>query len=381
MNLCSDSLREAAQDEKTRGIFDGEPIDGMAWVLPKFSRSQVDKAGAILAKATEGSYELSDALEVIQNWRSSHGLPLNTFQLALRRTAEKLNVNSVVAQRLKRLESIQSKLVRQPRRLSQIQDIGGCRAVLDNFLDLAKFHNAFINSGRRHEMIHCDDYLATPKTDVSIGRLHLIYRYKSDRTEDYNNHKIEIQLPTQWQHAWATAVEIVDMMLNQSLKIGKGDPKWKRFFVLMSNEIASMEGLPLVKDAPFHWYLTRELRQIESELKVQHHLKSFQVAFQSFEETSTDAHTFLLTLTPGQSIVTIRGYKRDELAKANDDYLAVERKILDGEAVNAVLVSARSLAQTRRAYPNYFMDTKWFLRALREALQRALPTTLNPPLA
>ena len=37
--------------------------------------------------------------------------------------------------------------------------------------------------------------------------VHLIYRYNSDRKTEYNTLLIEMQLRSQLQHAWATAVE------------------------------------------------------------------------------------------------------------------------------------------------------------------------------
>ncbi|MBU6438396.1 MAG: hypothetical protein KGQ77_12790, partial [Betaproteobacteria bacterium] len=61
----------------------------------------------------------------------------------------------------------------------------------------------------------------------------------------FNNQKIEVQLRTRLQHAWATAVEIVDAFTGQALKSGlklnSGDPKWRRFFALMSSVIAIRE--------------------------------------------------------------------------------------------------------------------------------------------
>ncbi|TON38231.1 (p)ppGpp synthetase, partial [Vibrio parahaemolyticus] len=44
------------------------------------------------------------------------------------------------------------------------------------------------------------------------------------------------------QHSWATAVEIVDLFTNQSLKSNDGKKEWLEFFKLVSNEFSKIEG-------------------------------------------------------------------------------------------------------------------------------------------
>ena len=46
----------------------------------------------------------------------------------------------------------------------------------------------------------------------------------------------------------------------------------------------------------------------------------------------------------------------------------IEKAISKGTHADAVLVSAESFANLRRAYPNYFLDTKEFLAALKQAI-------------
>jgi hypothetical protein len=53
--------------------------------------------------------------------------------------------------------------------------------------------------------------------------------------------------------------------------------------------------------------------------------------------------------------------------QATDAYNALERASADDPAVDVVLVSVESLAQLRRAYPNYFLDTTVFLDAVVQA--------------
>lgn len=52
---------------------------------------------------------------------------------------------------------------------------------------------------------------------------------------------------------------------------------------------------------------------------------------------------------------------------ASSEYLTAERN-LNTEGSNAVLVSVDSMESLRRAYPSYFLDTRVFIRAVKEAL-------------
>ena len=53
-----------------------------------------------------------DALDIVNNWRSSHNFPLNTFHVWLKRRAKLIDPGCITAQRIKRLSSIEAKLER-----------------------------------------------------------------------------------------------------------------------------------------------------------------------------------------------------------------------------------------------------------------------------
>jgi len=81
------------------------------------------------SKETRDAY--FDSLDVINNWRSSHSGPLLHMRMLLTNNAKGVDHNSLIAQRIKRLSSIELKLSRFPTmKLSQMQDIGGCRAIM-----------------------------------------------------------------------------------------------------------------------------------------------------------------------------------------------------------------------------------------------------------
>src|SRR5271168_31523 len=105
----------------------------MKWAAPQFERAEVNQAGQLLISNdnTMSIDARDDMLQVINNWRSAHGFPLQCMKMTLSNRARRIDKTSTVAQRLKRLSSIDAKLRQlEWMKLSQMQDVGGCRAVV-----------------------------------------------------------------------------------------------------------------------------------------------------------------------------------------------------------------------------------------------------------
>jgi hypothetical protein len=342
----------------------------MAWSTPGYSRKKVDGAGDVLIADAACQADMNHALKIINNWRSSHSFPLNTFQVGLRRNAREIDPDSLIAQRIKRLSSIESKLDRfRWLKLSEMQDIGGCRAVLSSVRRVDLLTRRYLEETNiRHALDDFDDYIRKPKRSGYRG-IHLIYRYQSDRKDTYNGLKIEMQFRTPLQHAWATAVETVGTFIQQALKASRGEKEWLRFFALMGTALALREKQPAVPDTPeSETALRRELRHYMRKLDVVPRLQAYGSAMRTLEGVGTrTARYFLLSLDPGAKRVNVYGYKSHELLQASKDYLDVEKEIVGTAGAEAVLVSVESVSALRRAYPNYFLDTRAFLRAVQRA--------------
>ena len=194
------------------------------WVAPSFTKGAVDRAGALLAQNPPDPLLIGQALDVIDNWRSSHSFPLNTFQVRLRDRSAVVCGRPIVAQRLKRTPSIVQKLRRFPTmKLSQMQDIGGARTVLPTINDIYRLRDLLFPGRTRHRLANEKDYVTEPKPSGYRG-VHLVYRYHSDRSEVYNGLLVELQLRSRLQHAWATAVETVGTFVGQALNRGRAEP-------------------------------------------------------------------------------------------------------------------------------------------------------------
>ena len=350
----------------------------MAFAVPQYSRQEVNHAGECLIANPNVVWiaNRDQMLAIINNWRSSHAFPLQSFKMTLLSRAKKVDSRPIVAQRLKRLPSIELKLRRfKDMRLAQMQDLGGCRAVVASIRRLESLIKLYErgrskNPTKRHEFIHDKNYILHPKDDGYRG-FHLIYRYKSTsrKHQIYDGLKIEIQLRTRLQHAWATAVETVSLFTGQALKSSGGEAEWRRFFALMSSAIALRERRPLVPGTPTEKAkLIEELRKLTTKLNVYKLLHGWAYALKRLPAKNiTDAAAFLVVLDLKAWTLSNTGFRREELAKASEAYLAIEKTA--NPDVQAVLVSLDSVHALRSAYPNYYLDASTFIKALEFAVR------------
>jgi ppGpp synthetase/RelA/SpoT-type nucleotidyltranferase len=353
-------------------------------VVPEYSPAEIDAAGDLVIDPPaipdyrfldwekedfENLQRVQEAYEIIYNFRSSHSFPLNTFQTTLRDKAHKVDADCIVAQRIKRLPTILAKLNRRKVKLSAIQDIGGCRAIVSSVARVQKLVKTYEDSDLKHRLLVKDDYIATPKISGYRG-IHLVYSYYSDRKSTYNGLKIEMQFRTSLQHAWATAVETVGIFTGQALKSNQGNRRWKRFFALMGSAIALREKAPPVPNTPTDRdELMADLRRYVEKVGVIDHLRLYSAALHYHEEQHIEgAHYFLLKLEPKANRVVVTGFKSSELGAAQERYQEVEQSISSAAGDEVVLVSTNSIDVLRRAYPNYFLDTHAFMNAVYEAL-------------
>jgi ppGpp synthetase/RelA/SpoT-type nucleotidyltranferase len=349
--------------------------EDMEWAKPQHSRKEVNWAGSCLFSVAEtlDEREFEHALDIVYNFRLAHAFPLNTIQNRLRIHAKRIDRKSIVAQRLKRFSSILAKLERFPTmELWDMQDIGGCRAVVKNLDCIEQLVEAFKSSSIRHKLVHEDNYVKEPR-DSGYRSRHLIYRYTSDWNKIYNELKIEIQIRTPLQHAWATTVETVDAFTQQALKSSVGSKDWERFFQLMGTEMAFSEGTPAVPNTPTdRQELRQELKKWADKLQVITKLTGFATALQVTQRasaTAKGADYFLLSLDNVMESLSITSYKRSALRQASQAYAKKEKEIRATKGKDAVLVSVDSIRNLRSAYPNYFADTGMFVEALEEALK------------
>ncbi len=354
----------------------------MAWAKPKYPKGRVDWAGELLANdPPRYTVDVAFAEEIVNSFRAIHSYPLQAMKMTLKGRAKRICPNAIIAQRLKRLASIKLKLklsieAGNHPKLSQMQDIGGCRAVVDTVAQVRRLEKVFADASKKNphrgpQHAKTTDYIAQPKPN-GYRSVHLIYRYRTDSTEHscYNGQRVEIQLRSRAQHYWATAVETYSTFTGEALKSNIGRPEWKRFFALMGSVIALEEKSPTVPDTPVTMpLLVPEVRRLFQELSVGNVLTGWSAATQITSDTHAPgfkhAAMYLLILDPSKFEISFLPFRKDQLVAANEQYARIEK---ERPNLQAVLVSVDSLAALRTAYPNYFLDTDAFIKIVRKAM-------------
>lgn len=332
-----------------------------------YSRGQVDRAGQRLA--AQDLILDDETASVIGNWRAAHAYPLLHLRVNLAGWAEKLSRYPLISQRLKRMPAISLKLRdNEHMQLSQMQDIGGCRAVVESVPAVYTIVGALKTSRAAHVLSHENDYISEPK-DSGYRSYHLVYRYQNANKPTYNGLRIEIQIRSRLQHAWATAVEIAGTFQGQALKSGHGSDEWLEFFKLMGASIARREQTARVPGAPVTaTRLRSEIRRLDKSLGVIAHLRAWRASLNRARDVAPGSYYYLIQLFPEQNKLSIHGYRRDQLPEATKRYLELEEQaIRAGGLSDAVLVSVESFAELERAYPNYFIDSDRFIEAVQRA--------------
>lgn len=337
------------------------------WARPIYSKKQINKAGQIIANSDSSQEDRNNALEIINNWRATHAYPLHVINAGLRRG----NPNAIVVQRLKRLESITGKIERFPEmQLYKMQDLGGCRVIVDTIDQVYDAVSRYKNSRIRHILKREYDYIQNPK-ESGYRSYHMVYQFQSDKIETYNkNMLIEIQFRTKLQHIWATAVEMMGIYTKTNLKSSIGNKDILRFFTLISSLFAIKENMPVCPNTS-EWAdeLIREIMEIDKNSNIIMKLKAINQAVQITEYNKNfnlKNGYYLLTLNYEEPSLNIEVFKPSEFELAANIYAKIEVELQN--KIDTVLVSVKSFDNLKAAYPNYFVDISDFLNILKNIM-------------
>jgi len=337
----------------------------MKWVQSKYSKSKVRQAGEVLVSNTTDAAKLLEAMEIMSNWRAAHAYPMHALLVLLRTMASRVDKNAPVVQRLKRMPSIENKLIQQPKMsLSRMQDIAGCRVVVRNIIEVWKLTATVEESKTRHTLHKKYDYITNPKTSGYRG-IHLVYKYNGLKTE-YQDYFVELQIRSKIQHAWATAVELIDTFTNQALKANKGRKEWADFFRYVSVEFSLLEKSK-AGNVAFGIDTKEQVIRLSKKLNVTKLLNAFAVTIQHLTKRSDNkTDYFLLELSAYASQINITQFPPSNLEHATTLYLQKEEQAKMDGSYNVVLVAANSVHSLKAAYPNYFAESKDFLKYLNQ---------------
>lgn len=338
------------------------------WKLPEYSRTKISNAGRTFRNPDASEEELAEAIKVIDNWRASHAFPLHVIYMHLRRMRGS-NSDVVVAERLKRLDSITDKLKRESKmNLWTMQDLGGCRVIVPTVNSVYKFAFDYEKSRKRHIKKEEYDYIKSPK-ESGYRSLHVVYEYHSDRSNAYNkNMLIEIQYRTHLQHLWATAVETMGLFTKEAIKSGQGSESVKRFFVLVSALFSIIEEQPMVPNVSTNIDdILREISALEKQKNYLAFLSGIRVAIDNQDQKAAmyKSGYCILILNYNTRRLNLKYFNASQIDAANATYNSIERT---RGKIDAVLVRVSSFKELRSAYPNYFSDIQEFIEIINAHL-------------
>lgn len=328
------------------------------------TKSQVRKAGKRIADGGDIRAASEEDVEIIDEWRKAHLGPLSSIAMWLRKPS--IDATGLApAQRLKRRSTVLDKLIQgRSSDASTMHDLGGCRLIFPDVQALQDFRE-YLEAGTRaaHKLNHDRnkyDYITTPKNTGYRG-VHYVYGYEpsSESNADLRGLKIEIQLRTDVQHAWATSVEIADLVLNARTKFEDGTGIYGQFFRVASELLARRhEGmtscLPELSDASLR-------KAFEAEEGRHNLLDRLDRLREQGDVNKIREHTVLAFQTDGT--LDIFGYTKANRAVER------ERELLENpNCAHVVYVRASTPSSIKNSYRNYLTNPTDFVKLMKEAL-------------
>ncbi|MGL4241103.1 MAG: RelA/SpoT domain-containing protein, partial [Beijerinckiaceae bacterium] len=206
--------------------------------MPAPSKSKIDKAGHFLASKSEINTEQELDLEIIfDDYRKAHLQPLTEITLEIQKWLSDFGSDYYIAQRLKRKPQIARKLRRLSVRLTQLQDIGGCRIIVDGNKDvdaLLDYIDRRLVDNKSIKVIRRTDYRDLGRDDTGYRSFHYILS-KSGLS-------IELQIRSKIQHYWSESIERTSVIYGYHLKEKEGDQYVIDYFKILSNIFYEIES-------------------------------------------------------------------------------------------------------------------------------------------
>ena len=183
------------------------------------SKTQIDRLGDRLKG---GSHTESD-LRLLDDYRRSFG---EAYQAVVRTIVQRGEFPT--GRPAKSTASIAEKLRRESIRLSQMQDIAGCRIVVENVV--------------QQEQVVASLLTDFPGASVIDRRGKPSYGYRAVHIiAEISGKPIEIQVRSSIQHLWAEVSEKSSDVLDPTIKYGGGNDSWRNFLTRSSVSVASYE--------------------------------------------------------------------------------------------------------------------------------------------
>jgi putative GTP pyrophosphokinase len=188
--------------------------------LTTLSKTQIDRLGDRLRKGSPSQ----DDLKLLDEYRRSFG---EAYEASIRIIREQLKLEPT-GRPAKSTSSLIEKLHRESIRLSQVQDIAGCRVIVDTVAEqdrvVASLASVF------------------PGASVVDRRANPSYGYRAVHViAEIFGKLIEIQVRTPLQHLWAEVSEKFSDVFDPAIKYGGGNDKVRELLTRASELVPKHE--------------------------------------------------------------------------------------------------------------------------------------------
>lgn len=193
-------------------------------MIEKISKTQIDKLGERLRseQTTDEDLVMLDAyrLSFADAYETTVGVINNVLRL------------TTTGRPSKSTQSIREKLQRESIRLSQIQDIAGCRIIVGNTEHQETILLLLLKATAARGL----------KTAVLDRRVKPSYGYRAVHVVvEVEQRAVEVQLRTELQHIWAQLSEKLSDTFDPTIKYGGGATQVKAELARISNHISEVE--------------------------------------------------------------------------------------------------------------------------------------------
>ena len=323
------------------------------------SKTAIDRAGNALAKEKFKTYEEWEAADkIFDEFRQAHLQPLTSTTIAIQNWFRADNASYIIVQRLKRKPQILKKLRRLNTRLTQLQDIGGLRIIVDQNSDVDRLIEYITDKLKRQTSIvikRTVDYRKKGRDDSGYRAAHIIM--------EKDGVSLELQIRSRIQHYWAELIERTSVIYGYVIKELEGDERVIKYFKELSNLFYLIET---GQQPDASQKIDIERRRIEAESVINESdtrnilsgyineglVKTLQDKERRIGNSNFNNWVFIFNWNQGIFVDwTIVSLDPDEAIKS---YVEYENKYPADKGFEVVLVGTSSVANVRETHSHYF---------------------------
>lgn len=303
------------------------------------TKGDLDRLGERIGESNRIKQE---DLDLLQQYRTTFQEPIARVFNYLLKTARKIDKQSIVTYRIKRIDTIIEKLRRfrdnknGNMQLSRMGDIAGCRCIMTSSSEEKLYSLLDAIKKEYGENCKVNDYVLKPK-DSGYRSIHIYVK-------DHESQKpVEIQIRNKAHHNWATLVEIVDLLYGSRYK-ELGSSKGLGHFLLLfskAQDLTEDEFSEMLKQE-------RKMKVFEkmSDIIIGNYLN---IRLQWLKQKTRGSYYVITAKRTGSQILSFQNFSEAETA--------YYEKYLQNKDSNIVLTHLRNpdFNQISMAYSNYVL--------------------------